>query len=95
MKKNDRQNWETNLHMKRRARLGKYWCLGCDMYLVSSGEKCKECRLSEKSLDKKKDVRFRSNIMELIIEIHAGEGGQDAKLFIYDLAKAYVKYANS
>ena len=27
------------------------------------------------------------------MEIHAGEGGQDSKLFVYDLMAAYVKYA--
>jgi len=29
----------------------------------------------------------------MFIEIHAGEGGQDAKLFIHDMAHAYRKYA--
>ncbi len=32
---------------------------------------------------------------EIIIEIHAGEGGDDSKLFIYDLAAAYAKYAKA
>lgn len=28
----------------------------------------------------------------MIIEIRPGEGGQDAKLFMNDLAKTYIKY---
>jgi len=33
--------------------------------------------------------------MPIIIEIRAGEGGKDSKLFIHDLASAYIKYANN
>lgn len=29
--------------------------------------------------------------MKRVIEIHAAEGGDDAKLFVSDLAKAYTK----
>ncbi len=29
----------------------------------------------------------------MLVEIHAGEGGQDAKLFVKDLCQAYCKYA--
>lgn len=29
------------------------------------------------------------------MEIHAGEGGEDSKLFVSDLASAYIKYANN
>lgn len=29
----------------------------------------------------------------IILEIHSGEGGDDSKLFVHDLAAAYVKYA--
>ena len=32
---------------------------------------------------------------EIIIEIHAGEGGEDSRLFIHDLLSVYVKYAKS
>jgi len=32
--------------------------------------------------------------MPVIIEIRAGEGGKDSKLFIHDLASAYIKYAS-
>ncbi len=31
--------------------------------------------------------------MKRILEIHAAEGGDDAKLFVSDLAKAYTKLA--
>ncbi len=31
---------------------------------------------------------------ELVIEVHSGEGGQDSKLFIRDLAGAYTKFAS-
>ncbi len=31
---------------------------------------------------------------ELVVEIHSGEGGQDSKLFIHDLAAAYIKFAS-
>lgn len=31
--------------------------------------------------------------MKRVIEIHAAEGGDDAKLFVSDLAKAYEKLA--
>jgi len=30
----------------------------------------------------------------LILEIRAGEGGMDSKLFIRDMAKMYTAYAN-
>ena len=33
--------------------------------------------------------------MEIVLEIHSGEGGQDSKLFIHDLATAYSKYAKT
>lgn len=29
--------------------------------------------------------------MKTIVEIHAGEGGEDASLFVKDLAQAYTK----
>lgn len=32
--------------------------------------------------------------MKRIIEIKAGEGGMDARLFARDLAAAYIKFAN-
>jgi protein subunit release factor A len=31
--------------------------------------------------------------MKMLIEIRAGEGGSDAKLFVGDLANAYIKLA--
>jgi protein subunit release factor A len=31
----------------------------------------------------------------MIVEIRAGEGGDDAALFTQDLCKAYVKYLDS
>lgn len=35
------------------------------------------------------------DMKNIILEIHAGEGGTDSKLFIYDLAAAYVKFARN
>jgi peptide chain release factor 1 len=29
----------------------------------------------------------------LVLEIHSGEGGEDSKLFVYDLLNAYLKYS--
>lgn len=31
----------------------------------------------------------------MIIEIRPGEGGDDAKLFMHDLAQAYTKYLSA
>lgn len=33
--------------------------------------------------------------MKKIIEIRAAEGGEDSKLFVKDLAQAYIKFAHS
>jgi protein subunit release factor A len=33
--------------------------------------------------------------MKKVIEIRAAEGGDDSKLFVKDLAKAYIKLASS
>lgn len=30
--------------------------------------------------------------MELVLDIHFGSGGEDSKLFVSDLANAYIKY---
>jgi peptide chain release factor 1 len=35
------------------------------------------------------------SVSELTVEIQFGEGGKDSKLFVHDLAAAYLKYANS
>jgi len=32
--------------------------------------------------------------MKKIIDIHAAEGGDDSKLFVRDLAEAYIKLSN-
>mgnify|MGYP006378474879 CR=1 FL=1 len=32
-------------------------------------------------------------VMKKVIEIHAADGGDDSKLFIADLAQAYIKLA--
>lgn len=32
---------------------------------------------------------------KIILEIKAGEGGEDSKLFIRDMAKMYTKYAET
>jgi protein subunit release factor A len=33
--------------------------------------------------------------MKRVIEIRAAEGGEDSKLFVQDLAQAYIKFAHS
>jgi peptide chain release factor 1 len=33
------------------------------------------------------------HVTTLILELHAGEGGKDSKLFIHDLLSAYIRYA--
>ena len=33
--------------------------------------------------------------MKRVIEVRAAEGGEDAKLFVKDLAQAYLKFAQS
>ena len=35
----------------------------------------------------------REDTMKKFIEIHAAEGGDDSKLFVADLATAYIKLA--
>ena len=37
----------------------------------------------------------RRNKMKRTIEIRAAEGGDDSKLFVKDLAQAYIKFAHS
>lgn len=32
-------------------------------------------------------------MQNILLEIKAGEGGKDSKLFVKDLAEAYLKYA--
>lgn len=32
--------------------------------------------------------------MKLVIEIRAAEGGEDSKLFVQDLAQAYIRHSN-
>ncbi len=33
--------------------------------------------------------------MKRILEIHPAEGGEDSKLFVSDLAKAYIRLSNA
>ena len=40
-------------------------------------------------------VLKRSKYMKRTIEIRAAEGGEDSKLFVKDLAQAYIKFAHS
>ena len=51
---------ETVLHVKKRNRieklrpkLGRFWCGGCDAYLLSKGEKCPICGNRESKRRKK------------------------------------------
>ena len=34
---------------------------------------------------------LKGNKMKILFEIHAAEGGEDSKLFVADLARAYEK----
>ena len=34
------------------------------------------------------------NLMKRILEISCGEGGDDAKLLVYDLSQVYIRYFN-
>lgn len=36
---------------------------------------------------------FKERIVRKIIEIRAAEGGEDSKLFVKDMAQAYIKFA--
>jgi protein subunit release factor A len=38
---------------------------------------------------------FGGKHMKKVIEIRAAEGGDDSKLFVRDLAQAYIKFAQS
>ena len=40
-------------------------------------------------------ISQRRTIMKRIIEVRAAEGGEDSKLFVKDLAQAYIKFAQS
>lgn len=36
---------------------------------------------------------FKETVMKRVIEVRAAEGGEDSKLFVKDLADAYVRMA--
>ena len=38
---------------------------------------------------------YKETIMKRVIEVRAAEGGEDSKLFVKDLAQAYIKFAQS
>lgn len=49
-----REVYDTNRSMKRKARKSRGWCRGCDMTIVSDGQKCLVCgRRSRPKRDKK------------------------------------------
>ena len=37
----------------------------------------------------------KEKTMKRVIEVRAAEGGEDSKLFVKDLAQAYIKFAQS
>ena len=37
----------------------------------------------------------KEKAMKRVIEVRAAEGGEDSKLFVKDLAQAYIKFAQS
>jgi len=39
----EREEWEDNREVKRRPKQGKFYCLGCDGYIVHPGETCLRC----------------------------------------------------
>ena len=38
---------------------------------------------------------MRRSAFSLLLEIYAGEGGDDSALFMEDMKRAYIKYANN
>ena len=40
-----------------------------------------------------KSLNTKENTMKRVIEIRAAEGGEDSKLFVKDLAQAYIRLA--
>lgn len=53
MKKN-REIWDTNRTMARKPSKSRFYCFGCDGYLVAPGQKCPRCgRRPEQKRDKK------------------------------------------
>lgn len=38
-------------------------------------------------------TQFKETVMKRVIEVRAAEGGEDSKLFVKDLADAYVRMA--
>lgn len=41
--RNEKKLWETNRERKLKPKTGKFWCWGCDAYLVGEWEKCPNC----------------------------------------------------
>ena len=41
--KKERKDWDTNRSMARRPKRTRYWCFGCDRFLVAPGQKCPVC----------------------------------------------------
>ena len=42
-----------NRHKKQEPKLGRFWCPGCDAYLLSKGGKCPVCKTRDKSKRRK------------------------------------------
>lgn len=54
MMKKNREVWDTNRTMARKPSKSRFYCFGCDSYLVSPGQKCSKCgSRPEQKRDKK------------------------------------------
>jgi hypothetical protein len=53
--KKQRKEWETNRDLAKRPKKVKFWCWGCDGYLVGPGEKCPRCGYTNYPYRRKKE----------------------------------------
>lgn len=60
-----------------------YRCAKCGLITLNKEEAKPHLKCKEKEK------------MKRVIEIRAAEGGEDSKLFVKDLAQAYIKFAQS
>jgi hypothetical protein len=56
----DGEQFLSNRQKSRRAKLGQYWCSGCDRSIVGDGESCEFCGYKNKP-KKKRESRRKIN----------------------------------
>jgi ribosomal protein L40E len=44
-----REDWDSNRDIAKKAKLGTFWCWGCDAQIVGEYEKCPRCGYKEKA----------------------------------------------